>query len=353
MRPIVPGTGAVGFTFSQRQTDYLHLEWKPAFQAATTELNPGLVRLAAYWDEIEPAEGKWNFSRLDWLLDHAAERRIPVILTVGMKAPRWPEYYIPQWLVQRRPLARGARVSDDPLVRREALRFIEMVVQRYRTHPAVRYWQIENEALEPAGPQRWTIGADYLAEAREVIRRLDTSRRPVVANLFAGVHPLASPALPWGRAGLEQAETLLGIADVLGLDVYPSIGVRVFGRDLYLNWSRWPWERALAPYLELAALRSKRAWVIEAQAEPWEPGQLVARQPGQARSLGPSGVENIFARLRGAGFDTVLLWGVEHWYMRRQEHADQSWWDLALRLFNLGERTEDQALPGTHRDLGA
>ena len=40
-------------------------------------------------------------------------------------------------------------------------------------------------------------------------------------------------------------------------------------------------------------------------------------------------------QLRDVGFDTILLWGVEHWYMRREVHQDALWWDQMLVFFPL------------------
>src|SRR5687767_14817772 len=88
---------ALGFTFSQRQTEYLTLQWDDVFDAAL-DLSPTIIRLGAYWDEIEPYEGVYDWSTLDAQLDRADERDLDVILTVGMKAPRWPEYFLPSWL---------------------------------------------------------------------------------------------------------------------------------------------------------------------------------------------------------------------------------------------------------------
>jgi hypothetical protein len=38
-------------------------------------------------------------------------------------------------------------------------------------------------------------------------------------------------------------------------------------------------------------------------------------------------------RLEAIGFDTILLWGVEHWYMRRERLGDAGWWDAMSTFF--------------------
>jgi hypothetical protein len=142
---------ALGFTFSQRQAEYLELPWDEVYDAAL-DLSPTIIRLGAYWDEIEPVEGVYDWSTLDAQLDQADERGLDVILTVGMKAPRWPEYFLPTWLEPRLELDDGATVSERAELRQRTLAFVERVVQRYRGHDAVAYWQVENEPLDPSGP---------------------------------------------------------------------------------------------------------------------------------------------------------------------------------------------------------
>src|SRR5437879_3250823 len=51
-------------------------------------------------------------------------------------------------------------------------------------------WQVENEPLDAAGPHRWRISAEFLAEEIALVRRLDADRqRPVVVNTFVDTQP--------------------------------------------------------------------------------------------------------------------------------------------------------------------
>ena len=54
----------------------------------------GILRLSASWREIE----RYGYEHLDWLLTTAERARQPVLLTVGMKALGWPEFYLPEGL---------------------------------------------------------------------------------------------------------------------------------------------------------------------------------------------------------------------------------------------------------------
>jgi hypothetical protein len=325
----------IGFTFSRRQAEYLGLPWQDTFKAAM-ELSPTLVRLGAYWDEIERQPGQYDFSTLDWQLEQLPAASYRVVLTVGMKAPRWPEYYLPRWLQRELDLPRDARVSDDARLRTRTLDFITRVVQRYRDTPAIAYWQVENEPLDPSGPRGWHIGEGFLAREVELVRSLDPHNRPIVVNMFLDSPPLLAGLPPWREHNERRARAILEVADVLGLDLYPSRSFRVLGMNLYLDWSSWTWERPALELRKLAHAVGKDAWVIEAQAEPWEPARLVYTDARESRSVGPDTAAATFERLRTAGFGTILLWGVEHWQMRRQRHDDATWWDAMQPFFPVG-----------------
>ena len=332
----------VGFTFSPRQARYLNLPWRETFRAALA-LSPELVRLGAYWDEIEPRPGHYDFSILDGLLDDAAAHNVQVILTVGMKSPRWPEYHLPRWL-ERRIRPEGSQISADPGLRKHTLRFLEQVVRRYEDRPVITYWQVENEPLDPAGHHGWQIEVDFLREEVDLLRRLDDGRRPIIINLFVETDPLM--LLPSRRKELEErAQAILDLADILGLDIYPSRGMRMLGRDIYFNWEHWIWERLVIDLQQRARQAGKEAWIMEAQAEPWEPSLVVYTDPRPSPSLQPQMAAGTFERLQAAGFRHILFWGVEHWYMRRQRHQDQTWWERLGAFFPRSEVSAKVAEP--------
>jgi hypothetical protein len=224
-------------------------------------------------------------------------------------------------------------VSDDPLLRQEALRFIAQVVRHYRDESKIAYWQVENEPLDPSGPARWRIGADFLTEEVALVRTLDTRQRPIVVNLFLDGDPLS--LLPSRRGELrERAQTLLKVADILGLDVYPNRSQRLVGLNLYFSWPRPFWEPHVLDLQQLAQAAGKPSWIIEAQAEPWEPGAVVHTAATPSRSLHPGTAAATFQRLHSAGFPIILFWGPEYWYLRQQHHQDDGWWTTLAPYFN-------------------
>ena len=283
------------------------------------------LRLSAYWDEIDEA----GFGDLDWLVAQASAAGRELLLTVGMKAQGWPEFYIPKRL---RPVAEPgtdvAAASAD--LRGEALGFVTTTVRRYRGSHCVVAWQIENEPLNPSGPDRWWIGPDFVATEMAVAREIDPGR-PLALNVFARFNMRLDSASI--RHGLElgrllgrrhrrpeaEALALLRPNDILGLDVYRRIGHRRLGLRLLTR--SWHWRRNTARWVTEAAAQGKRTWVVEAQAEPWEPEP----EPGRRhRSARPDDLARTVRGLAGAGCDTVLLWGVEHW-LAREAAGDDSW----------------------------
>jgi hypothetical protein len=335
VRPFARGettSPEVGVTFSPRQAEYLGLPWQETF-SAVMDLSPTVVRIGAYWDEIERRQDVYDFTALDWQLARLPAQHYRVVLTVGMKAPRWPEYYLPTWLMRETKIGPYGTISEDPKVRDKALRFVEAVVSRYQDHPSITYWQVENEPLDPSGPRHWRIGPEFVAEEVQLVRSLDHRERPVILSMFVDTPPPLASLPPWRSHDESRARALLDMADILGLDVYPSRGIRFFGRDLYLDWSGWAWERPAMTLRQLALDQGKDAWIMEAQAEPWEPSRLVYLDTDQSRSVQPGTAASTFGRLSNGGFGTILLWGAEHWYMRQERHDDRSWLDTLRPLF--------------------
>jgi len=327
------GRAEVGVTYSQREATRRHLPWQETFNAAL-DASPALVRLGVYWNEVETRRGSYDFSTVDWLLDRASAREQRVVLSVGMKAPRWPEYYFPDWLASRLVVADRGVVSDDAQVRTATRALLTAAIEHLRGRQPIAAWQVENEPLDAAGPHRWRISAEFLAEEIALVRRLDADRqRPVVVNTFVDTQPgVLLPALRsaiWGRAN-----KVLATADVLGLDVYPSRTLRVLDNELTVRWPAWIWSGLLADLHNAAITQGKDAWIVEVQAEPWaSAGGLVPPAAWPGAGVAPSSVEGVMVPLEAAGYRTILLWGMEHWEAQRSHSQDSSWWTAANAIF--------------------
>lgn len=334
-----PGNPAFGINFSCRQAEYLapsptgsdRIESCAAvFERIVTGLGVRHVRLSAYWDAVEPSPGVYDFAEIDALLAVAGRQDVQVLLSVGMKAQRHPEYFIPTWLLETAPpdpslRARGATISNDPSISGPALAMAEALVRHVGPHPAVTAWQAENEPyIGSPRASDWVIGRDYVQDLIATIRAADPLARPVVVN-HAGYYSYDGS---W-RPALEDA-------DILAQSVYPFRRVTVRGQLI------------IAPILEIGPLipnypwrageareRGKDFWITEMQAEPWA-GFPELAGPATPRDITPGRFRTILDYSRRSGASRVYLWGAEWWLFRVDQFDDRRYWDIARRAISEG-----------------
>ena len=119
----------------------------------------------------------------------------------------------------------------------------------------------------------------------------------------------------------REALSILRRGDILGLDVYPSIGwLDENGRDRVAH-AAPDQIVVVAGWRRIAGEQGKRLWVTEAQAEPWE-----ARRSshGEPVSVQPEAIPALVDRLVGIGVETILLWGSEYW-LWREDNGEPRW----------------------------
>ncbi|NTV80469.1 MAG: cellulase family glycosylhydrolase [Candidatus Aminicenantes bacterium] len=125
------------------------------------------------WGVLEPSDGRFDFDWLERVLDRAHRAGIKVILGT-------PTYSIPAWLFKKHPEIQvkqtgqprytyGLRQMTDlthPVYRRYAERIIRKLVARFRDHPAVVGYQLDNETHHSG-----TADVHVQAAFRERLRR--------------------------------------------------------------------------------------------------------------------------------------------------------------------------------------
>jgi len=266
------------------------------------------LRIGAYWEALEKDENDYDWKELDELLD-AIERKgkYGVLLTVGMKAPRWPEYYIPKWALPSSPYTnKNAEISKDPQLRERTKNFIEAVVNRYKGRNVIKAWQVENEPMDRSGEKRWFIGADFVKEEAELIRSLD--QRPLVINCWCELQRIGSK--PW-EDDEYAVRNAIQYGDILGLDIYPNIDGN--DSDKERRTKELP-----TKYIQRARDAGKDAWVIESQAETWVDKDEIKYNPKIEH------VQSLVAQHIEQGFQCVLLWGFEWWWEMKFTNPSQS-----------------------------
>lgn len=320
----------IGVTFSPVQCAYLDESWKTTY-SSILDIDFDLIRLGAYWNEIEAEEGLYDFTDLDFLIKKAKRRGLSIVLSVGMKAPRWPEYFIPVWILEKVKLSYACDVARSAYLRESALRFVRKVVEHYKDEKAIICWQVENEPLDRAGPNLWYIGKDFLKEEAMLIRQLDKRQRPLMINIATYPNSFLRYINRFLSANDPLKDAIL-ICDILGLNIYPTIGHRFFGVDMVFKTSPFQREKYIRKIKEFADKENIPVWITELQAEPWDPGKLVHADKTQPVTCSPSLIERHFLELRSLGIDTIFLWGAEYWFFRKDRFHDISWIDTARRL---------------------
>jgi hypothetical protein len=330
-----------------RAATMLGISYRP-LQAAALGLDPHsaltellrypfeLVRLAAYWDRMEPAPGSLDPAGLDDQISRASQAGKKIILCVGaVKAFGYPEFFVPAHrLPSPLPERTLIRPQTHPELLAAATGFITSVVERYRDQPAIVAWQVEHEAVDPLGLEHsWRLAADFVAREVDAVRTADPGR-PVMLNGFL---PTSLPVrLQQHWRTRDQGDSLAVAceqADIVGIDLYPRHGlVRLGPRTAYLAGSQnWWQQRAASRVCAAAAGAGRRLMIAEGQAEPWE---TVTTPPSQ-RDRGmfsclPEHVIDTYnqgmhlGRHAPAGLWAYLFWGAEYW-LRRAADGDRSY----------------------------
>ena len=295
----------LGVTFSHPHLKYLNLDVNKAFNSLV-EFKFETIRLGCYWNEIEKERGKFNFSQIENLLKKSDQRNLEIILTVGMKAPRWPEYYLPLWLKSCFPEKRGGYLSKNPKVKKYTLRFIKRAVSFLKKFSSIKTWQVENEPLDPSGPRQSQIDKEFLKEEIKLVRKLDPQRK-ILINF-------------WGNKLSKRnlVSKIIDSTDKIGLDVYfkvPTLLGYTGPEDntKYFKTEIRRWKKA-----------GKEVILTELQAEPWERNEIVTKKPNPP-SMNPKILRENLEKVKNWGVSTILFWGFEYWYWQKVRGDDRLW----------------------------
>src|SRR6185295_2372640 len=104
------------------------------------------------WARIQPDEGVFDYDWLDRVIDKLHAGGIAVDLATGTASlPPWATARYPQMLTRTRegairwPGSRQHYAPTSPDYRRLAASLVKETVERYKDHPAVVLWHINNE----------------------------------------------------------------------------------------------------------------------------------------------------------------------------------------------------------------
>lgn len=298
----------LGVTYVSDYAGALGVDPQETYLAILNDLNVKNLRLVSYWNKIEQQQGTYTFDELDWQFDQAEKAGARISLAIGMRQPRWPECHAPQWAL------------DLPENKRQEnlLSFLEQVVNRYKSSPALKSYQLENEALLHAFGECPDANRDYLQQEFDLVKNLD-AETPIIMSRSNN-----NPSLALGKPS----------ADIVGMSVYR----RVWNDNIYKGYFNYPlpsWYYAsLAGYQKI--FTGKDSVLHEMQMEPWGPnGKFITdlSREEQDKSMNASMFRERIDFAKNTGMRQIDLWGAEWWYYRKAVLNDDSLWQEAKKAF--------------------
>jgi len=288
-----------GISFNNFHANSLGLDWKEVYETMIKDLHPKYIRISATWKEMEAQDGVFDFQDIDWQMDMAAQYGVKVILVVGQKAPRWPECHIPDW------------VGKDTDAHEDLLRYVRTTVTRYKDHPALDLWQVENEPFirfQFGECQNYDSG--FIHDEIAMVKEIDPTHSTIVTDS--------------GEMGLWWGAVHTG--DYFGTTLYRIVktnGGRTFTYD---------WLPAIAYRLKavLTGVKPGRFFISELQAEPWFTNTNPTNTPieEQEKTMNPERLKRHIEYAKHIGAQRAYLWGVEWWYFMKKEHGDERYWEI-------------------------
>ena len=286
----------IGVSFSQVQAGRFGSDWKDNYTSLMDELGFRHLRVAAYWDRIEPEPDKYDFSEIDYMIDEAKKRDAKLTLVVGQKAIRVPECYYPTWLDKNNSQEVETRVN----------KMIQAVAERYKDEPTIEAWQLENEfLLRSFGdcPSQ-NLTREALAKELSTLKSIDSSRPVVLTQSDQTGFPILGP-----------------FGDIYGFSMYryvwSPIGYYRYPQSGIYNW----WKASLISWYA-----SQKTKVHELQAEPWgKVGNENLDYETSIETMNPHQLLNNLEYARQTQIKRIDLWGSEWWYAARNMGHPEMW----------------------------
>ncbi len=303
----------LGITFSHRQAEALGLDWKQVFISLLDDMIVREIRIPVYWDLVEQNQGTYDYSDVDWQLSEARKRGAHIILTVGQRVPRWPECHIPEWAS-----------SNDDLRKQKLVSFVQQTVERYKDHPEIEIWQVENEAFLPFFGVCPVLDVSVLDSEIAMVRSIDPTR----------------PVLMSDSGELSTWISAASRGDIFGTTMYRDVYKPGFG---YYRYPIGPNFFKFKEWIVRLLTGQKNFFVIELQGEPWGPGWIGSMPlEEQFKTMNENRLQDTLQYAQRVGFPRIYLWGAEWWYWLKDKQSYNAVWDEAKALFNkYGQRCKN------------
>lgn len=294
-----------GVSFASPYAQELGLDPHQTFLALLNDVGVRRFRLMSYWDVIEPQPGKYDFSDLDFQMQHATQAGAKVSLAIGLRQPRWPECHQPSWVGNLSPADQKSSLEA----------FMAVVVKRYRNNQALESYQLENEALNTVFGTCKNFDRSRLVEEFNLVKGIDAGHPIIVSVSNEYGMPLGQPR-----------------GDEVGFSVYR----RVYDATITKHYVTYPfpplWFGLKAALIE--KLLHRPVMIHELQTEPWGPkptDQMTIAE--QDKSMTASRMLATVTYAKETGIRQFDLWGGEWWYWRLTKFHDPSLWNAARTIY--------------------
>ncbi len=298
-----------GINYSESQAAYLGLDPAATYSAMIHDLGAKRIKIHVNWNSTQKDMNIIDFTSLDRMVTEAEENDVKLVLVIGMKTGRWPECHTPDWFLQVAPDKREA----------EIIKYISTLVGRYKSSPALEFWQVENEPLLQFGTcpdWYYDLGTKMLEAEVAAVRSLDPNRKIIVSD----------------TGELSTWTDVAKIGDIVGVTMYRSswdATEKTFGVNPYTFLTPQFYANKAA-YIQ--AVYSKPVISIELQAEPWaSKGLAEASLSEQALSMNPELFRENIEFAKETGFGGYYFWGAEWWYWMKTKHNQGEIWDEAKK----------------------
>src|SRR3989344_2955878 len=309
----------IGTTFITDYAQSFGLKPEDTLNAIFSDLGVKKIRLVSYWKYIEPTPGTYDFSSLDWQFEMAKQYDAKVSLAIGMRQPRWPECHEPKW---------ADIAAPDSQWKPQLYKYITAVVERYKNHPSLESYQLENEFFMKVFGECKNFDRQRLVEEFEMVKKLDPDHKVIISrsNNWVGI-PFREPT-----------------PDQFGISIYKRVWDATFTKR-YFEYPLPAWFYGmLAGWGEI--LTGKTMFIHELQAEPWAPNGQFITEISTEEMFKSMNAERMKDRIN-YGVDTGMrelnLWGAEWWYWLMVQKDDDSVWEVVKEAVQKAELENFQA----------
>jgi hypothetical protein len=298
----------IGTSFIPAYAESLGLDPKQTMDALINDVGVRHFRLVSYWDQLEPSPGKYDFRLLDWQMQKVESAHAKVIMSVGLRQPRWPECHMPKWAANEPQSVWEPQLED----------FMTAVVNRYKDSPSIDSWQVENEYLLKVFGTCTNFDRDRLVREYNLVKKLDPNHRVIVSRSNNAIGwPIGKPT-----------------PDEFGIAVYKRVwDATITHRYLEYPFPAW-YYGFLAGWEKLWT--GKDLMIHELQTEAWTPEQYSMQETSLDEQNKSFNADRFVLRMKyaeGTGMREIYTWGSEYWYYRLVKLHDPSLWNVARDTF--------------------